>query len=284
MRRASLFSALAALAALCLDAPSASADIASYRFLPRYSVLTEFRSSTLRPTPFRVYGMFDFLTREVPVNVGETVTAAQFIHVDAWGSHPILAYVLPLNEVLNLEGLEGRELPVAAPFDVFKFEGTTDNGSQVNLYASVIGPWLRLRGGTTPPPVASPSSTSPVYTYRISAVARETPFADFDGSGAVDRADLAAWTGGFGALPAGSEPERFGDADGDGAVSGADFLAWQRQLGEVAPPIETLDAAMDAALATLTATASSIPEPGSMAIFSLGVGVIFITRRGRAVA
>jgi hypothetical protein len=48
--------------------------------------------------------------------------------------------------------------------------------------------------------------------------------ADFDGSGAVDAADLARWQGDFGI-------NGDSDADGDGDSDGADFLAWQRDLG-----------------------------------------------------
>jgi parallel beta-helix repeat protein len=55
--------------------------------------------------------------------------------------------------------------------------------------------------------------------------------ADFDESGAVDAADLAAWRVGFGTTAAAHAQ---GDADGDLDVDGADFLAWQQQVGMTA--------------------------------------------------
>lgn len=51
--------------------------------------------------------------------------------------------------------------------------------------------------------------------------------ADFNGSGAVDAADLTHWRAGFGELDA--APAQ-GDANIDQQVDGTDFLIWQRQL------------------------------------------------------
>jgi hypothetical protein len=64
--------------------------------------------------------------------------------------------------------------------------------------------------------------------------------ADFDGSGAVDAADLAIWQDAF-------ARNANGDSDGDGDSDGADFLAWQRQLGSGLP-----------------APVWPVPEPGSL--------------------
>jgi hypothetical protein len=50
--------------------------------------------------------------------------------------------------------------------------------------------------------------------------------ADFDNSGSVNAADLAAWKAAFGPSSTG------GDADADGDTDGGDFLAWQGQLGQ----------------------------------------------------
>ena len=50
---------------------------------------------------------------------------------------------------------------------------------------------------------------------------------DFNGDGAVNGADLAAWSAGFGSTNASQSQ---GDADGDGDVDGVDFLSWQRSL------------------------------------------------------
>jgi len=78
--------------------------------------------------------------------------------------------------------------PVAAPFDVYQFDGTTQDGSSVKLIAAEIGPWLRLRGETTPPP-----GSADFFSYELRAVARRVPFADFTQDDAVDRADLEKW-------------------------------------------------------------------------------------------
>jgi hypothetical protein len=227
-----------------------------------------------REVDFRVLGTFDLVTELGPTDVWPPMYVAKFDDVEAWAKHPILAYVLPLNQVLNLEGLHGYQLPVEAPFDLFKFEGKTQDGSAVDLYASIKGPWLRLRGGTTPPP-----GSADFLEYTINAIARETPFADFDANVVVDEADLTSWTRFFG-RNIGAAPS-MGDADDDGVIDGADFLAWQQQLGEPEPPMAELDAAMDAALAHLNATVAAVPEPIAMAMFAIAMLTAVSRRRSR---
>jgi ELWxxDGT repeat protein len=87
---------------------------------------------------------------------------------------------------------------------------------------------------------------------------------DFDGSGAVDGADLTLWRGAFGAT--GSATLAQGDADGDRDVDGADFLAWQRQLMILAP-------AADASHA--------VPEPAAAMILLLAVCGCIAGQRAR---
>jgi hypothetical protein len=247
----------------------------SYRFLPRYSVLHESGGIYPREVDFRVFGTYDFVIEPSPLDVWPPIYDASFDEVEAWGSHPILAYVLPLNQVLNLEGLKGQQLPVAAPFDVFRFEGTTQDGSSVELFASIIGPWMRLRGETTPPP-----GSADFLEYTINAIAHETPFADFDANVVVDEADLTSWTRFFGRTA--SVAPSMGDADDDGVVDGTDFLAWQQQLGETKPPVAELDAAMDAALASLSANIAAVPEPSSPALVAIGVALAALKHRRRS--
>jgi hypothetical protein len=229
--------------------------VASYRFLPRFSVLNETGGFYPRDIDYRVRGTFDLVTDYNPAT-DVWGQQAKFANVDAWASHPILAFVLDLDDVLNLSGLEGRQLPVASIFDVFQFTGKTPDGSAVKLFAAQIGPWLRLRGETTPP-----VGSADMLTYRLSAIAHRTPFADLNEDGVVDAADLAAWT---------SAP----------APNGADLLAWQRQLGEVAPSVKSLDASLDAALASLGGAAGAVPEPCS-AMLALAAAAWLLAARRR---
>ena len=276
-RRSSvLLARLIVLAACCLvSAPTATAQFDAttvhYRFLPRHSILNETGGFYPRDIDYRVFGTFDWRdTTRIPFADG----FISFRNVDAWASHPILAYVLDLDRVLGLSNLTGYQLPVMSPFDVYKFEGKTDDESSVELYATVIGPWLRLRGGTTPPP-----GSADFFVYNLQAVARRTPFADFNDSSTVEADDLTKWSGGFGTSPTVSDTSPFGDANNDLLVDGTDFLTWQRQLGEAAPPVAALDAAMDAALASLSAAVAPVPEPGSLAIFCVAALVFTVRRR-----
>ena len=238
------------------------------------------RSSTLRETggfagvdvTYRVLGTYDFVKAIAPPPADGAY--AKFTNVDAWAAHPILAYVRPLDQVLNLSGLKGIQLPVAAPFDVFQFTGTTDDGSSVNILVSDLGRWMYLRGGTTPP-----AGSADFFSYELRAVARRRPFADFTADDLVDGQDLAQWAGRFGASSVGGGLDQPGDADGDGVVDGADLLTWQQQAGETPPDMAMLDAAIDAAIAPALA---SVPEPGSAALLAAaGVIPIVFGRKNR---
>ena len=255
-----------------------TSSVDHYRFLPRLSVLNQSGGIGGFDVDFRVMGKFDFTVELGPTDVWPPQYVAKFSNVDAWASHPILAYVLPLDETLNLSGLTGWQLPVAAPFDVYRFDGTTQDGSSVKLIAAEIGPWLHLRGETTPPP-----GSADYFEYDLRAVARRTPFADFTQDDAVDNADLARWSSRFGLKASALEGLAQGDANEDGIADGADFLQWQRQAGEVAPALASLDAMVDAALATVagneTAALSAVPEPGSLGLLAVGVVGIALRRR-----
>jgi hypothetical protein len=76
---------------------------------------------------------------------------------------------------------------------------------------------------------------------------------DFDSDGAVDDADLAAWTDNFGATGA---TLAMGDADDDQDVDGADFLVWQRNLGS-------------------GGSAAAIPEPSTVVMIMVA-GLILV--------
>lgn len=250
-----------------------------YQFLPKLSVLNQTGGFAGVDVDFRVMGRFDFNVETGPTDVWPIEYVANFTNVNAWASHPILAYVMPLDQTLNLSELTGRQLPVAAPFDVYRFDGKTDDGSTVELYAAQIGPWLHLRGTTE-----APQGSADYFEYELKAVARRLPFADFDGSDAVDAGDLAKWSSRFGLKSTTLDGLSEGDVNGDGVADGADFLQWQRQVGEVAPTLASLDAMVDAALATATTASTAsvvgVPEPSAAALGLLG-SVAIIRRRRR---
>lgn len=231
---------------LCAAVRNAVAEptVVEYRFLPQLSVLNESGGFYPRDVDYRVRGTFDFVTETPPAFIyGKR---ASFDDVNAWASHPILAFVLNVDRVLNLSGLEGHQLPVGAPFDVFQFKGETQDGSSVRLVAAQIGPWLRMQAETTPP-----LGSADMFEYRLRAVARRTPVADVNDDGVVDGADLAGWIG--------SSPR-----------DGASFLQWQQQLGETPPSFDAVDATLSAALAaTASADFAAVPEPHSLALLAL---------------
>jgi hypothetical protein len=100
------------------------------------------------------------------------------------------------------------------------------------------------------------------HAVRWSLAAPASP-ADFDGSGAVDGLDLAAWSIGFGSPgPVHSQ----GDADEDGDVDGSDFLIWQRELGAGSP---------------IQPAAQVVPEPCGCWLIIAAVSLVLRKRGGR---
>lgn len=252
----------------------------SYRFLPHHSTLEQTGGIAGVDLPYSVSGTFDLVTGWEYVEDPKPISIrpfARFENVDARAGNPLLdAVPLDLDRVLNLSGLKGSQLPVASPFDVFKFEGTTDDGSAVKLFGSFLGSWLYLRGGTEPPP-----GSADFFVYQINALARQIPFADFNQDDAVDVGDLKSWASHFGpALAAAGDLLGWGDANSDGVVDGADFLAWQQQVGETPPAMKALNGMFNAALATLPA-ASAVPEPAALGVALVGALLLASRRRSR---
>lgn len=238
----------------------------SYRFLSSQSVLNESGGFFPRDVDYQVFGTFDLVTgwddRE-----SWPGQSAKFENVDAWASHPLADMIINLDDALNLSGLKGEQLPVLAPFDVYRFDGKTENESSVRLFARILTPWIYLNGETTPPP-----GGADMLQYKLDAVARQFPYADFDDSGVVDADDLSEWESAFGAsAPNALTLPPVGDANGDQMVDGADFLSWQRQLGETPPPHPAPEGG-----------AAAVPEPGAMALAVVGA-LFFLgrVRRGR---
>ncbi len=245
-----------------------------YRFISRVSTLTQSNTIAGGELELHVVGTFDLSIGHHAGDDPTVYNSARFLNVDAWGFHPLLDLVVDVDAALNLSGLKGEQLPVAAPFDVFHFTGhkPEPDNSAVSIFARVIGPWLYLNGETTPPP-----QSADVPVFKLDAVARTWPFADFFDDSVVDHRDLEQWASHYGLrLITDPSSQPYGDADGDHDADGADFLEWQRQLGEVIPPpLPSLAALLQAG----EAGAATIPEPQSLALASLGAGLLMFSRR-----
>jgi hypothetical protein len=144
------------------------------------------------------------------VNIAGTLTVRL-----GGGADEVLARTSPIESVLEKFVLEGNN-PVSAPGD-----------SLLVTMSAVTNPVFTPNGpgaGTY-----SFGNSAPIV-YSGFETASAVLEADFDGSGAVDNADLEQWHAGYGVSDD-------GDADGDGDTDGADFLAWQRNAGaQLAPP------------------------------------------------
>ena len=238
-----------------------------YRLLPRLSTLHQTGGIAGIDQRYRLIGKYDF-------RHGSGWTAkASFENAEIWGSLisdlPAPAYVIDVDEILNLEGLRGEALPVAAPFDVYQFSGLTSDGSSVELLAAVIGPWMYLRGATQPP-----AGSADYFTYHIQALARSRPFADFNGNGVVDAADYVMLRN---SDAAGSG---VGIAGNDDVTAGAGLAEWAQQFGETVPDLTTMDAVMGAAMGSLVTTAA-VPEPASVSMAVFGGLILAGLRRRR---
>lgn len=237
-----------------------------YRF-HGWSVLEEHHVGTEQPDfQYRVYGTFGIALGKLDDDPWMGMTA-QFVDVNAWFHNPLSAAPpQSLDDALNLSNLEGHQLPVAAPFDVYQFIGKTATGSDVNLFARFIGPWILLSGGTS-----LPTGQTIGVEYELDAIARQFPVANGNDDAVVDRLDLQRMIDNFGsdAFPAALSGDivALGDATHDWAVDGADVLAWQNQLGEQTPGSPPSIAAA--------------PEPGTAALVLAGFFVLEGCSRGK---
>ncbi|RIK83440.1 MAG: hypothetical protein DCC67_05935 [Planctomycetota bacterium] len=244
-----------------------------YHFVPRLSRVVQTGGIAGVHIEYRVIGKYDLITASRPWS-----GTARFENAEAWGSIisplPAPAVVLDVDEAFNLEGLKGEQLPVAAPFDVFRFTGETADGSSVQLFASMLGRWMYLRGETTPP-----KGSADFFEYQLRALARQRPFADFNGDGVVDRNDLEHW-----AAPSSSgapQAAELADANDDLLSDGADFLDWQRQYGETAPDVSHADALLSSLLASGSPAVAGVPEPAT-AVLALAALAALVRRRHRS--
>ena len=248
-----------------LHAQQPPETVRSFRIVPKHSELTfGWRDREAPDILIPIAGTFDLVTGWDDVQDPWIGQYGRFEKVDAGGPHPVQDVIVDLDEALNLSGLAGRQLPVAGPFDVFEFLGKNSVGHDVQLFATIIAPWLLLNGETTP----TPESTDPRY-YSIHAVARQRPFADFNDDAVVSGADLAAWSEHFGSADMPFDATNYADADGDGDTDGADLLAWQRTLGEQAP----------GGSAAALVGGAAVPEPASAALAFIGIAMFCRSHR-----
>lgn len=253
-------SSLAADRAIAQDPPEV---LEHFRIVPRLSTLHESGGIAGIERRYRLIGRYD-----LQHGFGWSAEAS-FENAEVWGSVisalPTPAVVLDVDELLNLEGLKGRALPLGAPFDVYQFKGETADGSSIELFAAKLGPWMYLRGDTQPPP-----GSADFFTYHLHALARSRPFADANGDGVVDAADYVALRKSRGGGGMGSVED---------LTEGATFDDWRHQFGESAPDVSAMDAMVSAALASYVA-AAGVPEPACL-VLAIGGGVFIAGLRRR---
>ena len=216
-----------------------------YRLLPRTSVLHQTGGIAGVDQRYRLTGEYDLRHGLRPLS------KASFENAEIWGSLisdlPTPAFVIDVDEILNIEGLEGRLLPSRGPLDLYEFRGKTGDGSSIHAHAAVLGRWMYMRGFTEPPP-----NSADFFEYRFHTLARRGPSADVNDDGIVDAADFVAMR----------------DTDGVGRnirndlSIGAGLSDWRQQFGEATPDLTVMDTMLSSALSSFV-TVASVPEPAS---------------------
>lgn len=239
--------------------------IGTFKVVPRLSVLHRTGGIAGRSEWLRLSGQYDLVQSPLAVY-------PPFVYFDTaeiWGALisdlPHAAVVEDVDELLNLEELHGRQLPVGAPFDVYQFRGKLDDGSAIELAAAKIGSWMYVRGFTTPPP-----GSADFFEYQLKMVARSRPFADMNDDGKVDAADYTLLR----------DSAAHGEAALDAASAGATFADWREQFGESLPDFTAVDALLAGAGAGFApASAAAVPEPATITIALLAVVALAGSRR-----
>ncbi len=231
-----------------------------YHLLPRFSYVREMGGFAGFDNLYRARGDFDFVRQWD----GDGTFSASFDDAEIWGSlisdGPVIAIVLDVDRVFNLETLRGELLPTMNPFaDVYQFKGEAPDSSFVNLYAYQRGPWLYLRGNTNPPP-----DTADFIEYDIRALARTRPWADMNGDNRIDMADYTHLR------------DRLGSDMG-----GLTFADWKQQFGEQLPDIDGMEAEMLAAIGGGAFSTLAIPEPTSLVLAAFTGALLAVAKRMR---
>jgi len=256
----------------------------NYRFLPRHSILDVEGGFAGFDIEANIFGKYGLVTGfEYDYGDGTSITDispnpyAKFVNVHARAINPtdFGPYSFNLDETLNLSGLDGYPLPIFFPavlpnIQVFRFEGVEGQGAPFEMHALTIGRWMFMKGANRAP-------CCDFFDYQIRAVARQVPFADFDGDDTVAASDLASWDSSYGLTSSDPFSEFDGDSDGDGDWDGSEFLSWQRQSGETMPSMEEFESMLASSLAATSAV--SVPEPTAIGLVVMMLASWLVTKR-----
>lgn len=243
----------------------------SYRVLPGRSTFTQTGGFAGVENHYRVRGNYDFLrewrggTPDEPYRLG-----ARFADADLRAPlGDLLPAFIDVDETLALESLRGELLaqPFAfTPFEVFRFEGIINDGapasplesSTIELFAVTLGPWMYLRGETTPRPWMAD-----FFEYEIRALARSGPwggFPDWNTDGVIDAADYTAMR------DIANSPVQH-DSDFDGLAAAGE---WRAAFGQRAPDFRQFENAIASALSQ-QGGAQAVPEPTTILLALLAL-------------
>jgi hypothetical protein len=106
--------------------------------------------------------------------------------------------------------------------------------------------------------------------FRYGVIGNKQNSADFDVDGDVDGADFLAWQRGLGTTEGATRAN--GDADGDGAVDADDLTIWKAGA-------QSQSTLVTGFVRYVTSGAAGVPEPGSVVIACMGLGVLAAARR-----
>jgi len=169
-----------------------------------------------------------------------------------------LLHDLPIGSNLNVKfGNEVRTVVAGEPIDFgaegiesFVLEGLDPAHSSVAPDALVFGVGFAETGLVQ-------IEVSPIETFNTG---------DFDFDGTVSAADYTSWRDHLGLAVDALHAQ--GDANGDGAVDAADYLLWKKGFGFVSPS---------------ESIAAGVPEPSTLALFTIGCAAIGYRRNNRSV-